>query len=242
MKVFLLHGFARSKVSFVKMARHLSSDGHEPIRLGFKSTRLTYDEMLRDVADQLHRYGADRSAAECSFVCHSLGGLLWRDLPTVLPGFRCGRSVLLGSPLHGSIVARLVRGYLEEGQPLKGPIIKLLLGVGLGKKLARVLPTLCDAPSPEPAYPGEFLTVAGRRLLKTSPTGRLMTQVAPHERSDSTVRVVEARSEKAYDNIVIAASHTALPRHRESIDLVRRYLLTGDAWGALPPIRKRRVA
>jgi hypothetical protein len=224
------------------MARHLRSDGHETIRLGFKSTRLTYDEMLRDVADQLHRHGADRSAAECSFVCHSLGGLIWRDLPKVLPGFRCGRSVLLGSPIQGSAVARLVRGYLEDGRPLKGPFIKLLLAFGLGKKLTRVLPTLSHAPSPEPDYPGEFLTVAGSRLLKASPTGRLMLQIAAHERSDSTVLVVEAQSTKAYDNIVVAASHTALPRHRESIDLVRRYLLTGDVRGELPATRRRRAA
>lgn len=209
MRIVLLHGLLRGLRSMRRMAAALERDGHQVHSITYPSSSLPYNLLLRNVRDQLHARGLD-GGDDVGFIAHSLGGLVWRDLRRVSPGFICGRSVLLGSPIRGSIVARTI-GQGTLGRLFFGPAVE----------------ELAAERNDEPGYPGPFATVAGTRWTPLLPAAHILRRVAPGRRSDSTVLVDETRSAEALHHAEVDEVHTHLPSSFEVISLVKRFVGSG---------------
>lgn len=209
MRIVLLHGLLRTRGSMRALVNPLTRDGHEVHAITYPSHRLPYRRILDYVARQLAVRGLLRSPEDIGFVGHSMGGIIWRDLPLVMPGFVAGKSVLLGSPLHGSVVARSLG---------KGPLARLFLGAA-GHELSAER-------GDDLTFPGPFATVAGTKWSPFVPAAHLVRRVAPNEPSDSTVLVREARSTLESAHLQIDAAHTFLPAHPAAIAFTRSFLST----------------
>lgn len=212
MRIVLLHGLLSTPLSMRALIAPLERDGHEVHSLGYPSHRLSHRGVLLNVADRLRQRGLLDGGDELGFVAHSMGGLVWRDLPRVVPGFETRRAVLLGSPLHGSVVARALG---------RSPLARMVLGAAMHE--------LRDTVEASATYPGPFATVAGTRWSPLIPAAHIMRRVAPDEPSDSTVLVREARSTRAVEHVEVDSAHTLLPSHPRTIAFVRAFLVGESA-------------
>lgn len=207
MRVVLLHGLLRTKRSMQALVAPLVRDGHEVHALTYPSHRLGYRALLQNVAEQLRALRLLGEPTRVAFVGHSMGGLVWRDLPQVLPGLRTGRGVVLGSPLQGSVAARTL------GQ---GALARLCLGAS-GEEIRK-------ARNDDVSFPGELATVAGTRWSPLTPAAFVLRLVAPGEPSDSTVLVREARSRHERAHVTVDAAHDFMPDNPDVVRFVREFL------------------
>ena len=218
MNVVLLHGLFRRPRSMSKLAAALRARGHAVHPIGYPSMTSPYRELVRHVAHELREMRLDGAAGLVAFACHSLGGLLWRDLGEELEGFVSGPCVLFGTPLRGSIVARSVDGELAHR----------VLGPAIGE--------LAAERDDEPRYPGPFATVICTRWSPLVPAAPLLRAVAGKEPSDSTVLVREARSVHALETLEVHRTHTFLPNDPGAIEFAADFIArhAPEAAGAQP--------
>jgi hypothetical protein len=193
------------------MGRALASEGHAVHALDYPSTRHPLSVLAEHVAKQLREQGLHEGGPEIGFVAHSMGGLLLRALPQALPGFACGRSVLLGTPLNGTIIGERCATHA-------------LLRLVCGPALADLAPLAVAA---LPRMPGPFAVIAGSTWSPLLPSAHILRWLAPGQTSDSTVLVEETRSEWAREHRLIRGVHTFLPSNKEAQRLVRDFLKTG---------------
>jgi pimeloyl-ACP methyl ester carboxylesterase len=194
MNLVLLHGLARTERTMRSLGELLSADGHVVHALPYPSRAGGLDSLARGMAASLDKLGLAGGGDELGFVAHSMGGLVLRALPRHLSGFRCGRCVLLGSPINGSIVAERFGNH---------PALRAFYG-----------PALADlAPSRVrglPGVPGPFGVIAGTRWTPLVPAATLLAVAARGERSDSTVLVRETRDEAMADFVEVPYAHSFL--------------------------------
>ncbi len=184
-QVVLLHGLFHRGLAVSLLAKRLRKSGFSTSIFSYPSRRkdlFTLAQDLRDFTDTL-----ELSGEPLNFVGHSLGGLVIltmlekysRDLPT-------GKSVLLGSPVHGSTMA---------GQLVENSAGRFLLGNARHGLVAG-----CQ-------YPGghEIGVIAG---VGSKGVGRLLQRL--HEPNDGTVTLAETRLPEATDSIEVASSHFGL--------------------------------
>ncbi len=75
--VILVHGLGRSRTSFGKLQRALTAAGYQSAAISYASTRRSVTRNADDLAEMIENLeGVDR----ISFVTHSLGGLVVRDM------------------------------------------------------------------------------------------------------------------------------------------------------------------
>ena len=180
-RVVLLHGLGRTPRSWSRMDRALSNAGFETLRLGYPSMREPIEEHARRVATRIAELPVP---AKLSFVSHSLGGLIVRQLFTLDAPWRnaMSRVVMLAPPNRGaSLASALDRGGLLRA--IMGPSFAQI-AEGFAQKL------------PIPDVP--FAIFAGDIL------GRM---------GDGLVRVEETRLEGASEHHVVPAIHTFIMNH-----------------------------
>jgi hypothetical protein len=211
-RIVLLHGLSRTRRSMAYLARGLQRAAHQVVLVEYRSRLRSIRDLAGDLAERLAREGLQDGGPEVGFVCHSMGGLLLRALPLALPRFSCGRSVLIGCPLLGSLLAEKAAGSPLLASVL-GPALRDLTPAGV-----RLLPPV----------PGPYGVIAGSTWSPLVPAAHLLRRYAPGEPSDSTVRVCETAAEDAADHLVLRGVHTLLPENRE----VRRQVLAFLAGGA----------
>jgi hypothetical protein len=179
--VVLLHGLGRTRRSMARMDDALVHAGFATLRLGYPSTRRPIEEHAASVAALLK----DRPIPQkLSFVSHSLGGLVIRQLFAFDAPWRAAvcRVVMLAPPNRGASLAAALD---------KGGVIRSILGPSFVQIAEGVAETL-----PVPDVP--FAIFAGN---------------AAGGRGDGLLTVDETRLDGAAEHHVVRAIHTFIMNH-----------------------------
>jgi pimeloyl-ACP methyl ester carboxylesterase len=199
--VVLLHGIWTGAWLMRPLARRLRRCGYTTYLFSYPSVRQSPGQN----AARLNAFLRDTDASTIHFVAHSLGGLVVTRLLNDFPEQRPGRSVLLGSPLGGSLSARRLNRWAAGRWLLGRSVERGLLGGG-------------------PAWPGgrEVGVIAGSLGLGV---GMLLGGLgAP---GDGAVTVAETDVPGATDRITLRASHTGLLLSRIAARQTCRFLRHG---------------
>jgi pimeloyl-ACP methyl ester carboxylesterase len=205
--VFLIHGLGRAKESFVGLETALRNAGYQASSVNYPSTR----RGLTAHADQLERLLNRLEGVErVSFVTHSLGGLVLRELLTRDSAWKTriepGRAVLIAPPNQGSAIA----DRLQDFAPYQW-----LLGAG-GQAATS------EAATPLPVPPIPFAVIAGGRGDGTGYNPLLEGD------DDGVVTIQETRLDGAAGFLVVDAAHTVIMNHPRTIAAVLSFLEDGQ--------------
>lgn len=199
-QVVLVHGLWFGAWSLAPLARRLTAAGFEPRRFRYRTTAAALDQHARD----LRAFVGPEPRAPLHFVAHSLGGLVTLRMLAEHGDLPAGRVVLLGSPLHGSAVAR---------KAIRVPGGRRLLGV------AR--PTL---------ETGFSALAAGREIgmiAGTRGVGLGLLVGGTDGPGDGTVALAETRDEGLADHVTLPVTHTGMLFSRAVARQACRFLQTG---------------
>lgn len=199
--VVLVHGIWMTGLEMRWLGGRLADCGFQPNYFHYPSLRVA----PRNNARALAAYIADLKAPRVHLVAHSLGGLLVLYMFHQMPDQPVGRVVLLGSPVQGSGVARV----MAENRLLH-PLLGASYGDGLDGEV--------------PAWRGnrELGVVAGTRGVGV---GRLVGGLRGD--NDGTVAVTETRLQGAADSIEMPVGHMEMLFSSEVAAAVCRFLQSG---------------
>ena len=199
--VVLVHGIWMTGLDLVPLRHRLRGDGFEVSIFRYPS--LTQSPAQN--ADRLATFLEDVEADVVHLVGHSLGGVVLLHLFARHPVEKAGRAVLLGSPVNGSAVARILSGR-RFTRPLIGRSGEDGLLGG------------------SPAWSGdrELGVIAGDQALGV---GRVLGGMPGP--SDGTVAVAETRLPGAADHITLPVTHSGLVFSRAVFEQVAWFLRHG---------------
>ena len=202
----LLHGIVPRPWTFVELRRALAAAGYNVVVFSYPSTRRPISAHAAQLERLLDRF---EDSDTVSFVSHSMGGLVLRELLARDGAWRdriaVGRMVMIAPPNRGSAIARMIRHFTLY-RWLYGPA-----GQELTPQAARRIPGL----------DGEFAIIAGGdRDEGYNPL------LAGDD--DGTVSVAETRLEGARDFLVVDNLHSSLPNDPRVVGAVLGFFETGE--------------
>ncbi|NEZ04598.1 alpha/beta fold hydrolase [Wenzhouxiangella sp. XN201] len=197
--VVLIHGLWYGAVSLALVGRRLRKRSFETHAFGYPTLR----QSLPANAAALREFIAKLDLDQVDLVGHSLGGLVILRMLDEYGDIPPGRVVLLGSPVHGSAVARRVaeRRYFR-------PLV--------GQARAALEAGFSHAPAGR-----ETGIIAGSRSIGV---GRIFGGLS--EPNDGTVSLAECRLEGA-DECILPVTHTGLVVAPSVVRAAARFLTEG---------------
>jgi len=179
--VVLLHGLGRTRRSLARLDRALTDAGFTTARLDYPSTRKRIEEHAATIADLLDHVPTPK---QLSFVSHSLGGLIIRQLLSYDTPWRSAvdRIVMIAPPNRGASLA----ASLDKGNVMRG-----ILGPSYGQIARGFADTLPVPDVPVAIFAGDVAGVPG----------------------DGLVAVDETRLQGASEHHVVPAIHTFVMNH-----------------------------
>lgn len=200
--VLLVHGLGRSRASFGALKRALADAGYDVATIAWPSTRRGLGANADDIETLL---GELEGVRRISFVTHSLGGLLVRDLLARNAAWRdriaVESVVMIAPPSGGSAMADVLQ-YV--------PPVNLLLWRGLFDATSRHVATL---PAPDVPF---GIIAAGRGGAGYNPL------LAGD--NDLVVRVDETRLEGAADWVRVTGLHAVVMNAPDTVRAVLNFL------------------
>ncbi len=204
--VLLVHGIGRGPATFGELPLKLRKAGYAAYAISYPSTRGS----IQHHATQLERLlGRMQGYDEVSFVTHSMGGLVVRQL---LAGngawkrqLKPRRLVMIAPPSQGSIIARTLQPLLAY---------KLFYGVAGQQLTPKAVRTLAVPNIP-------FAIIAGGRRNSSG-----YNPLVPGD-DDGTVSVAETRLDGAFDFLVLPGLHGFIARSTMIEQPVVKFLDTG---------------
>lgn len=179
--VILLHGLGRTRRSLARLDRALQEAGFTTARLDYPSTRMSIQDHAATLAELLDHVPTPK---KLSFVSHSLGGLIIRQLLGYDAPWRSAvdRIVMIAPPNRGASLA----GSLDKGGVMRG-----ILGPSYRQIAEGFAVTLPVPEVPVAIFAGDAAGVRG----------------------DGLVTVDETRLRGASEHHVVPAIHTFVMNH-----------------------------
>ncbi|MBI4815707.1 MAG: alpha/beta fold hydrolase [Deltaproteobacteria bacterium] len=197
-----LHGFLRTGLSMVPMARALVRGGWAEAKTPtFAYQHRALEDVAREVRE-LAKSLADKHGSSIDLVTHSFGGVVAR---AALPDLPARRIVMLSPPNQGAELAELVRNALPLHRLGWDPLAPMLPG----------------APAEHPSGPAEIGILTGGRG-----DDRGFNPLLDGD-NDGKVRIVEAMLEGAKDFRVLQVRHPFIMMSPKVHSLVLRFLEAG---------------
>lgn len=202
--VVLLHGLGRTKTMYRSLAAKLEAEGYEVVTVNYPSTRRSIEAHADQVEQVL---GHLEGITTVSFVTHSLGGIVMREVlsrdsdwrQTVEPH----RLVMMGPPNQGSVFAREVpKGAADR-----------IIGASLDE-----LRDISAKDIPAPVI--EFGIIAGGR-------GQEGYNPLIPGNDDGVVAVTETHLAGASDFLVVEGLHSYLPSNERAAEATIHFLANG---------------
>lgn len=183
--VVLLHGLGRTRRSLARLDEALHEAGFTTARLDYPSTRASIQDHAATVAELLDHVPTPN---KLSFVSHSLGGLIVRQLLHYDAPWRSAvdRIVMIAPPNRGASLA----GSLDKAGVMRG-----ILGPSFGQIAEGFASTLPVPEVPVAVFAGDAAGVPG----------------------DGLVTVEETRLEGMAEHQVVPAIHTFVMNHPDVI-------------------------
>ncbi len=205
--VVLLHGLWRTRDAMGDLAAAFDEEGYDTIDVAYPSTRRTIAEHSAQLAELLDQLPSDD--VELSFVTHSLGSLIVRDLlaregDAWRKKHRLGRAVFIAAPSTGaamaSVGARIPGALWIYGKPSQE------IASGKTKEL--------------PIPPIPFALIAASRGTEEG-----WNPLIPGD-DDGVVGVAETHLPGASSHLTLRGTHTFIMHDESAIDATLAFIQT----------------
>ena len=201
--VILLHGLARTKKCFRKLAKILSLQGYRVVNLSYPSTKASIEVLAQDIIKQSLQQCP--GVVKVHFVTHSMGGILLRQYLADNTIEKLANVVMLGPPNQGSEVVDKLKA-IPLFRWINGPA-----GMQLGTDSKAIVNSLPDANF-------SLGIIAGNRSINF-----LLSTLLPAV-NDGKVTVAATKLAGMQDHLVLPVTHPFMMNNKQVTQQTLQFL------------------